>query len=127
MDNQPPHINNLTPGPIRHPNLAPQLTERIESLRKALIEVCPGSPAEWQDDFRHDLHPEHEIAWWERVVRCYTRFVSKEPLSTKQKKAAFNFILGAFSGMGMEDMPGDVDALPASRINELLVICRETS
>jgi hypothetical protein len=116
---------DLKPGPIRRASLQPELTLRIEVTRTTLAEVFPISADEWLDGFLRDLHPELEIAWWERVARCYTGFTTRETLTDKQKRAVFKIIFGVFSGVEAKDLASDMAELSEALVEELLAICAE--
>lgn len=82
------------PSSVRHEPFAPELRDRIAQIKAALDEVHPMSLKEWEDGFRQDMHPEREIALWERVAAVYQRFAEDGSVSSKQRQDYFKVILG---------------------------------
>src|SRR5437870_4183095 len=117
---------DIKPGPIRRAQLSPELVLRIQTMRTVLAEVCSLTEAEWRDAFRRDVHPEHELLWWERVAGCYVALIAGRTFSPDQRQAAFNVIFGLFSGLEGEQMKSDLAKLPASALNDLAAIVRKS-
>jgi hypothetical protein len=117
-------IDQLKRGPVRHPELSPLLLARIRSLRSKLAEVHPLSMEEWLDGFQRDAHPENEVAWWERVARCYAEYSGQKELNLQQRQAAFKLIFGLAIGSTEENLEADLDQLPASALDEIASIMR---
>jgi hypothetical protein len=117
-------LKDIRPGPIRHAQLSPALVLRIETVQTALAEVCPLTEPEWQDAFRRDPHPEHEVLWWERLAGCYVALIAARSLSPIQREAAFKVIVGLFSGLGAEQLQPDLEELPESVRGELIAIVK---
>jgi hypothetical protein len=59
----------------------------------ALHDDYPSSQADWLGDLQRDLHPEREVAWWERLAGPYVAYTRNRELSARQRTAAFNVLL----------------------------------
>lgn len=119
------NLKDLTPGPIRRTQLPAELVQRIDTVRASLAQVCALTEAQWRDAFQRDANPEHEIAWWERVARCYGSLVAGRTFSPDQRQAAFNVIFGLFSGLDAEQMQDDLAKLPEPVMDDLAVIIQQ--
>lgn len=119
-------LDQLKRGPIRHPELSLLLLARIRSLRSKLEEVHPLSMEEWLDGFQRDAHPDTEVAWWERVARCYEEYSGQQELNPQQRQAAFKLIFGLAMGSTAEDVEADLDQLPANALDEIASIMRSS-
>ena len=119
-------IDQLKPGPIRHPELSLLLLARIRSLHSKLAEVYPQSLEVWLDGFQRDAHPDTEVAWWERVARCYEEYSVHAELNPQGRKAAFKLIFGLAMGSQPEDLQTDLDQLPPSALDEIASIMRSS-
>ena len=117
-------LDQLKPGPIRHPALSPLLIARIKSVRSTLDEVFFQSLEQWLDGFQRDADPESEIAWWERLARCYTGYTSKHELNLKQKQAAFKVIFGLAMDSPTQDVQAGLAYLPQGALEEIAGIMR---
>jgi hypothetical protein len=115
-------LDQLKPGPIRHDELSPSLIARIASMQKTLEEVFPQTLEKWLDSFQRDAHPENEVAWWERVARCYTDYTSQHELNPKQKQAVFKIIFTLAMGSTVED--NDLVHLSPDAVGEILTAVR---
>lgn len=90
---------STTLGPIRHPELRPELVNRIRVLREALLDVYPHSLTFWIDGFRRDLIPESELRFWEKIAACMsdTRRWISDPSELLE---AFRLFLAMSMGIG---------------------------
>ena len=116
---------DIRPGPIRRTQLSPELTQRINTVRAALAEVCALTDTEWRDAFQRDANPEHELAWWERVSGCYDALIAGRTFSPDQRQAAFKVIFGLFSGLDAAQLEADLEKLPESVMDDLEVVVRQ--
>jgi len=117
--------NALTPGPIRHEHLPPELVHRIETVCSVLADVFPMTAGEWIDSLRRDLVPEPEVVWWERVAGCYLELTAKVDLPLHQRKIAFKIIFSLFSGGKAKELGNEAAQLPQSAKSELAAILRK--
>ena len=125
MSQQNISFDNLEPGPIRHAELSSALVARIKDIHATLDEVYPSSLEEWLDDFRRDLHPEHEVIWWERLAQCYLTYRNKHDLSAKQRQAAFKVLLTISLGGHPDSLSADTAILPQGALGDLRALLRE--
>src|SRR4051794_28113717 len=119
-------LDELKRGPIRHPVLPPALIARIESLRSTLDKVYPQSMEEWLDGFQHDVNPEHEVLWWERLARCYVEYSGSHELNADQRLAAFNVMLKLLLGASREQIESDLASLPAVALDDIIEVIRRS-
>lgn len=84
-------IADIRPGPVRHV-LTPEQTSRIALIWGAFLEVFPCSLEEAVDNFSRDMHPNREIAIWERMAVVYRAHLPGCK-TLEAKKALFGSIL----------------------------------
>lgn len=102
---QDPRIASLDtsqPGPIRHESLPPELVERIKKIQALLAEVDPTPLDKVIEDFRRDLHPEREVAIWEKIAADYQQALSEQPAMTITEKKQ---LLGRLITTSTKDNP----------------------
>jgi hypothetical protein len=107
-------LSQLRPGPVRHPQLDPDLIERIRAFKQILAEVDTSTIDQTIDNFKRDQHPAREVAIFERIAATYQLYLSHnltDDLATK--KDIFHVLVGA--SMGVEDFADRVRHL--SRIH----------
>ncbi len=87
-------LDLLQRGPIQHAALPDALVQRVKKFKAVLIEVDPAPLEQTIEDFRRDLHPEREIAVWERVAGAYQTALARTPaLSLRDKTKIFANLL----------------------------------
>ena len=118
-------LGDLEEGPIRHAELPPMLVARIKDLHTALAEVYPSSLTDWLDDFRRDTHPEQEVAWWERLARCYRTYKNAHPLDTDQRQAVFRVLVNVSMGTSPALLSADLAILPKRSSRDLQVLIQK--
>ncbi len=103
-------LDNIETGPIRHSELSADLVDRIKKYRAILAEVDPPAPLEEViNDFRRDVHPEREIAIWEKLAAFYQAAVSQNPaMRLKKKRKLFERLLHE----SLNEDPITLDSLP---------------
>lgn len=79
-------VEKLQKGPYQHELLAGSLVARIKAYKAILHEVEPTTLEEAMDDFLRDVHPEREIAIWEKIAESYQEQVNRNPSMTTQEK-----------------------------------------
>jgi len=85
-----------------HGALAGSLIARIKKFKEILQEVEPSSIEKTLNDFQCDMHPEREVAIWEKIAEGYHNHVSRNPhLSHKEKMKVYRDLLVA----SMEEEP----------------------
>jgi hypothetical protein len=104
--------NHSTGGLIRHPELSPQLIERIRQLYGGLQGILPVSLKAFIDGFQRDEHPEEELKKWEATARVYAQYVDRVKLDDDQRVRALRMILGISGTMTVQQMAEDLAALP---------------
>lgn len=62
------------------------LIQRIEKLKDVFNEVCPRSLDEWIEGFRADMHPEREIAIWEKMAERFEQLCKKRRAGTETER-----------------------------------------
>jgi hypothetical protein len=85
-------IKQLRVAPIRHEKLTPEQELRARAIHETFYEQDPRSLAKALEDFRRDMHPDREIAIWERMAEAYRRQVSAHK-TKKERKKLFERIL----------------------------------
>ena len=108
-ENQQPKIERvdtatLKPGPIQHEQLSDEQLRRITHLHEILAEVDPSSLETWTDNFKRDMHPDKEIAVWERIAKAYTDYTSQRTLSLDAKRDVLQTLLLASMSSDEEDI-----------------------
>jgi len=81
MKTEKVRVEDIIPGPIRHPVLAPELIERIRAFKEVLgdVEQCPIETT--IENFQRDMHPEREVEVWERIARAYKDFITEHTIT----------------------------------------------
>lgn len=91
-------LSKLINGPIRHDTLPANLLIRIQNINNILNEVFPYPLSETINNFRRDMHPDREVAIWEKIVSAYLNLTTGRILDLGQKKEIYEALL--FSSMG---------------------------
>ena len=86
-------LSDIQPGPIRHKELSPELTDRAMKVREVVYEVYKTTEEQWLEGFRRDVNPESEIRIWEAIASAYSKFNSRHDLSFEHRKEAFGLLL----------------------------------
>ena len=77
-----------------HDELAENLVQRIKRFKGVFNEVCPRSLEEWIDGFRGDMHPEREIAIWEKMAEIFGQLCKKRRAGNEvERKQIFREVL----------------------------------
>jgi len=102
---RPIKLNQRQKGPVRHPALPEDLIQRIKVFKEILAEVDNMTLDEVIDDFNRDLHPEKEVAVWERIASIYQLFLLHNPTDDLAvKHDVFSVLL--MTSLGVEDLSG---------------------
>jgi hypothetical protein len=113
-------VSQLRPGPIRHPQLDPDLIERIRAFKQILAEVDTSTIDQTIDNFKRDQHPASEVVIFERIAATYQLYLSHNPTDDlATKKDIFHVLVGA--SMGGEDFADKVRRLSKDQINHLVL------
>ena len=115
-------LSALLPSPIRHEKLSDQLIGRIRLMRAALWGPYTHSMDFWVDGFKRDLHPEPEVAWWERLAACYLEYTKVADVRPEQHKAIFNVLLKLMLRVEKEEMQDELKQLPEGAFEQLFVM-----
>jgi len=62
-----------------HEHLPDDLKARAKAVYRILGPMLDLNEAAWVDEFCLDLHPDREIAVWERYAECFQNFTSGKP------------------------------------------------
>jgi hypothetical protein len=71
--------DEVKPGEIRHPPFSEEIRAYVRRIREAFAEHRPLTLEEWEEGFRRDLRPSHEIALWLHAADVYEEFAADEP------------------------------------------------
>ncbi len=97
-------LSSLVSGPIRHATLPADLLIRIQNIHHVINEVFPRTLSERINDFRHDMHPEREVAVWEKIVSAYLKLTSGQVLDLGEKREIFSALfLSSNIGLSEQD------------------------
>jgi hypothetical protein len=69
-------FDKLRPGPVRHSQLPPDLTERVRSLYARVGSLMHPTFEQWELGFCRDAHPEQEIALWEVIATAFEAYLT---------------------------------------------------
>lgn len=86
-------VQSLRPGPVRHPSLPDELVARVQAFHETLQAVDGFTLEERLDGFRRDVHPEREVAVWERLAGVYRAFCRDHSPSPEARKEAYRVLL----------------------------------
>jgi hypothetical protein len=78
----------VEPDPQLHAALPAELEARIRKFGPVFAEIFSKSDAEWVEGFKHDLHPESEVANWEAMASAYQSLLAIHALPLPAKKEA---------------------------------------
>jgi hypothetical protein len=111
-------IEDINSGPVRQGGLSPELIERIKKAKAMLFEVDSAPVEEVIEDFRHDTHPEQEVAIWETMASVYQGYVLFNPeLTLGQKNDVFTVILK--TSLGSDDF-ADIKSIDGFAIDDIV-------
>lgn len=79
----------------KHPPFCAEVVKMLRAMHKVLKTVYPVSFKAWEKGFRHDAHPEQEIAVWKIIVDGFKHFTDGRNLTREQKQDVFNALLTA--------------------------------
>jgi hypothetical protein len=79
---------------------------------------------EWLDGFQREAHPEQEVAWWERLARCYVVYISPNKLNPEQRRVAFSVICKLGLGASTGDLAADLANLPTGALDDIQALMR---
>src|SRR6266436_6156283 len=94
--------SDLHKGPIQDAVLPDDFIDRVRTFKAVLSDVDRTTLEETIDNFKRDMHPEEELAIWERIANTYQLFISHNPTTDLAiRKEIFAVLLGA--SMGTDD------------------------
>ena len=92
-------ISKIDIGPVIHETLPRALVDRIKAYKTILGDAEPASLADTIADFKCDLHPEHEVAVWERIAFIYQTFIAHHAITElHQRQDVYATLVGASCG-----------------------------
>jgi hypothetical protein len=91
-------LSQIRQGPIRHSTLPPELVNRIDLIRYALLRAWNQSRIEWLEGFQRDAHPSREIQVWEGIASRLTRATLDHHLDGTGEAAVLRALLAASIG-----------------------------
>ncbi len=77
----------------RHPPFPEEIRALIRRLQEVFKDVYSQTVEEWENGFKEHLHPEREIAIWQRMAKIYTHFTEGRSLNSDQKRDILQVIL----------------------------------
>jgi hypothetical protein len=98
-------LQNLEVSDYRHPSFGEAYRPFFERMSRLFAEECPGSPEEWEDDFRRDLHPDREIMFWTMLADFFEHFTQGKGWELGRRKELFGVLLACL-GSGPKDALG---------------------
>ena len=115
------------PRELRHPPFPAGVRAKVSQILDTFKEVHPLTLAEWEDGFRHDMHPEREIAIWLHLRECYLHFTGGRPLTLDQKRDIFEVIvLASFNGSAVAGETVRCPTLSRRRVREIAAFVEGT-
>ncbi len=107
--------SQLRPGPIRNASLSPELIARIRNVYTALALYLDTTLEQFEIGFMRDLHPESEVAIWERITCAWIAYHQKYLDNRLQSVPEEQRLIGALTviSTGVDDVesfgvPSDV-------------------
>ncbi len=91
-------ISEIQKGPYRHSSFGEVYRPFFERMSRLFADVSPGTPEEWEDDFRRDSNPEQEMALWQDVARCFEHFTEEGNWDLDRKKELFEVLMAYVCG-----------------------------
>ena len=110
---------NIEESTVRYNTLPDGFIDRVKNFMAVIAEVDNTSLQVFLDSFQKDLHPETELAVWEKIAATYQWAVVGSPgLTREQKKDVFTVILGLSMGtMSADNMMNLSEELVAGIIS----------
>lgn len=116
-------VQDVHLGEVRHEKLPEELIKRIRAFKKILSEVETIPIDLTIKNFQRDMHPEREIAIWERIASTYKIYMENNPSKNTQfKKEVYDVILGASFG---EEEFSDLKILTQEQVRHIILNYRE--
>jgi len=72
-------LSEVWVGPRLRLALPPDLLLRAANVYDSFGHFFQPTFKEWHDGFCHDVHPEREIAWWERLSLFFHEYLAAHP------------------------------------------------
>jgi hypothetical protein len=85
--------DRIVKGGYRHPPFGEEYRPFFERMSSLFGEVCPGSPEDWEDDFRRDRNPEREMDVWNKIAGFYEHFTRTGTWTLGQKEELLGLLL----------------------------------
>ena len=117
-------LHSIEPGPVRHESLSDEQLQRIRNLADTFSQVNGGSFEHWCNNFKHDMHPDAELAIWERGARAFSRFCDGRPLSNEVKREVYKVIIRALLGLSDQNVMETIGDLKYITKNDVLEILK---
>ncbi len=86
-------LKELRPGPIRHASLSDELLTKIRRIHSVFVEVDGTTLEERETLLQRDVHPEIEVATWERMADAFERFCGSRELSRDAIRDVYGLLL----------------------------------
>lgn len=86
-------LSEIGDGKIRHEKLTEVEISRIQSIHEAFKEVRDIPLDSVIEDFKHDAHPDREIAVWEIMAKAFKQHCETRKLSLEEKKEVYKVIV----------------------------------
>jgi hypothetical protein len=86
-------VASIRKSDYRHEPFGEAYRPFFERMCAVFGDVVPGTPADWEGDFRRDLNPEREMAIWSDVADRYEHFARLHSLDLGRKKDLLRLIM----------------------------------
>ena len=106
--NEPEYIDpkQLSPGPIRHESLSPELLERISAVYDVIGPYLDTNLEKFELNFMRDLHPESEVAIWMSItaewISYHETYLNNDLLPDDEERKILGSLLAI--SMGVTDV-----------------------
>jgi hypothetical protein len=78
---------------FRHEPFSKDVREILRHIKGILDEVYPKSFEDWENGFRKDTNPEHEIALWLHITSIYEEFTNDGARTIEERRDIFKVLV----------------------------------
>jgi hypothetical protein len=80
-------------GGFRHAPFTEEMRNILRQIKGILHQVYPKSIEDWENGFRKDSQPEHEIAIWLHIASIYEQFVKERKTTLAERRDIFKVLV----------------------------------